>query len=148
MPADDLSRFAAAFEGFHAKLVGRLSGMPDGPERAQFRAFVDHLQTTQRQFLVESEKLSQQLQDTMQKAQSNIDAAKAKTEAASAAREEKLAKLAAAKAPKPVKELDPNLGRRLRKQLLDEFGDLNTPKAKPSTEELEWEWEWNDFLDA
>jgi hypothetical protein len=147
MAADDLTRFAAAFEVFHARLAGRLSQMPEGPERAQFQAFVKHLQGAQSQFMTEARKLDQRLDAQLKEAQAKIDTAKAQADAAAAAHKDRLAKLAAGQAAQPAREIDPALGEHLRNQVLDEYGDFYVPKNKPSSEELEWEWEWSDFLD-
>src|SRR5437867_1942337 len=91
----DLAKLSAALERFQEKFSAALANLPDGSQRAQFAAYLEHMKTTQGQFLVEAQKLDQALDQQLQSTKDKVAAAKEQVAAAKAARQEQLALLAA-----------------------------------------------------
>jgi len=136
--ANDIKALSGKFTEYQAALAEAHAAAPDGPARDQLQALLQQMQQTHAQLVQEMEKQDQHMSQATKDAMARITAAKARV--AEAARErEAAAARAAKKAPRPEKDVDPELSKKLSDELLAAFGNRPEPGPADNDRDL-WDW--------
>ena len=147
-PPPELENLLNSLDQYHAGLVRAQAATADPVLRQQLAAVADRLKQSQLQFAGEYQNVTDGLRQRLADAKRKADEARQTVAQA----REKLA-AAAAKPPeppaapeKPNGKVDPELGRQLRIELLERFGNHQPPgNAGKSSPRTAWEDGWNEW---
>ncbi len=145
-PMNDLEKIVRSLEEHHARILEAQESAADPAIRQQLGMLAGKIKEGQSQFINEYTKAvaanQKQLEEAKKTAQETLKkVAEARAKMAAAAQEGMKPKV---EAKKPEPEIDPDLGRKLRIELLERFGDKKPKKEQRGSAEGEiWE-DWGE----
>jgi hypothetical protein len=142
---NDLDKVSVAIQKYQAMLGNLPRDAGNADMRKQVETMLASLEKTQAELRVEVEKHNQRMSETVKTVQEKTAGARDQVESAIKEANEKAQAAAAKKAArkeKPQKPVDPQLGKRLRSRLLEEFGNRRpTADAHPEDREIWEDWD-------
>lgn len=128
----DFAKLLAAVETYQTRLAQLQTEASPGPAAEQLQVLTDQFSQNFQKFQANHQQEATRLHEQIAGIQARLGALKQQAAEAVAAAQIKAAQPNPPPAKPPVEALDPELGSRLRRQLLEEFGNRPSPTARPA----------------